>query len=161
MSTQEQKPLKIAALGMQQRTYSTLQLFFNGPCHQNYVLVEEKQADITIIDMDGYHASRVFEFHKREYPDRPAILVSLSDKQAKDTFYVRKPIQLSALTAALTKARSKIKKIEYYTTPSEPPVIDNVINEPPTLKGITKQSESRPPSLNFQPFVATISCCPS
>jgi len=129
---------------LQQRTYSTLQLFFNGPCQQNYILVEEKQADITIIDMDGYHASRVFEFHKREYPDRPAILVSLSDKQAKDTFYVRKPIQLSALTAALTKARSKIKKIEYYSKPSEPPVVDHVINEPPTLKGITEPPESKP-----------------
>jgi len=142
MSIEQQKPLKVAALGMQQRTYSTLQLFFNGPCQRNYILVEEKQADITIIDMDGYHASRVFEFHKREYPNRPAILVSLSDKQAKDEFYVRKPIQLSALTTALTEATTKINKIAYYSNPSEPPVVNNVIQQPPTLAKTTNKSDA-------------------
>ncbi len=142
MST-PQKPLKVAALGMQQRTYSSLQLFFNGPCQQNYILVEEKQADITIIDMDGYHASRVFDFHKKEYPDRPAIIISLSDKQTEDTVYVRKPIQLAALTTALVEAKSKIQKIDYYFKSKELPLINEVIQQPPTLVDvIEKRAES-------------------
>ena len=154
MSTHH-KPLKIAALGMQQRTYSTLQLFFNGPCQKNYVLVEEKLADISIIDMDGYHASSVFEFHKRQYPDRPAILVSLSDQQSDDNFYVQKPIQLSALATALGEATSKIQKIEYYSAAKKSPAIANIVQQPPTLYNIANQTKSEQVALKKRSYTDT------
>ena len=122
------KPVRIAALGMERRTYNTLQLFFRGQCKNSYVLVEEQSADISIIDMDGYQATSVFEGHKKHYPNRPAILISLSDTHNYDAVYVRKPIQLSALTSALGVAIEKLRE-----TPSEtmekPLFIENEPNE--------------------------------
>lgn len=102
------KPLRVAALGMEQRTYNTLQLFFSDRCDDHYVLSDENSADIFIIDMDGYQAAKVLEVARKNHPDQPAILISLSDQQSSDAVFVRKPIQLSALTSALTEAQQRI-----------------------------------------------------
>jgi len=133
------KPVRIAALGMERRTYSTLQLFFHGHCKDNYVLVEEKSADISIIDMDGFQACRMLEEHKKHYPNQPAILISLSDKKTLDAVYVRKPIQLEALSSALSRAKEKLQQPMARITPqlqiadSEcgiPPVLNEVVHNP-------------------------------
>lgn len=105
------RPVKIAALGMEQRTYSTLQLFFHEHCKDNYVLVEENSADISIIDMDGFQAHRMLEEHKRHYPDQPSILISLSNDKAHDAVYIRKPIMLDALSSALRKAEERLQPV--------------------------------------------------
>jgi hypothetical protein len=111
MSVQS-KPLKVAALGMEQRTYNTLQLFFSDRCNNDYVLCDEKSADIFIIDMDGYQASKVLESTRKNHPHRPAILISLKENDNNndhnDAVFVRKPIQLAALTSALTEAQKRI-----------------------------------------------------
>jgi len=103
------KPVKIAALGMEQRTYSTLQLFFHEHCKDSYVLVEENSADISIIDMDGFQAHRMLEEHKKHYPNQPSILISLSHDKAYDAVYIRKPIMLEALSSALLKAKERLQ----------------------------------------------------
>ena len=103
-------PVKIAALGMEQRTYSTLQLFFHEHCKDNYVLVEENSADISIIDMDGFQARRMLEEHKKHYPNQPSILISLSHDKAYDAVYIRKPIMLEALSSALLKAKERLQQ---------------------------------------------------
>jgi len=104
------RPVKIAALGMEQRTYSTLQLFFNDHCKDNYVLVEENSADISIIDMDGFQACRMLEEHKKHYPDQPSILISLSHDKTHDAVCIRKPILLEALSQALLKAKERLQQ---------------------------------------------------
>ncbi len=104
------RPVKIAALGMEQRTYSTLQLFFHGHCKDSYVLVEENSADISIIDMDGFQAHRMLEEHKKHYPNQPSILISLSHDKADDAVYIRKPIMLEALSSALLKAKERLQQ---------------------------------------------------
>jgi len=104
------RPVKIAALGMEQRTYSTLQLFFHEHCKDNYVLVEENFADISIIDMDGFQALRMLEEHKKHYPNQPSILISLSHENAYDAVYIRKPIMLEALSSALLKAKERLQQ---------------------------------------------------
>jgi len=116
------RPLKVAALGMEQRTYNTLQLFFSDRCNNHYVLSDEKSADIVIIDMDGYQASRVLESHQKNYPHQPAIILSLKENLENDAVLVRKPIQLSALASALYEARQRIgsKELAPKHTPTEP-----------------------------------------
>jgi len=104
------RPVKIAALGMEQRTYSTLQLFFHEHCKDSYVLVEENSADISIIDMDGFQAHRMLEEHKKHYPNQPSILISLSHDKAYDAVCIRKPIMLKALSSALLKAKERLQQ---------------------------------------------------
>jgi len=117
------KPVKIAALGMEQRTYSTLQLFFHEHCKDSYVLVEENSADISIIDMDGFQAHRMLEEHKKHYPDQPSILISLSHDKAYDAVYIRKPIILKALSSALLKVSSALLKERLQQPVTKAPVL--------------------------------------
>jgi len=136
----QSKPVRIAALGMEQRTYSTLQLFFHGHCKDDYVLVEEKSADISIIDMDGFQAYRMLEEHKKHYPNQPSILISLSDSEALDAVYVRKPIQLEALSSALSRAKEKLQQPFTITTPPAQ-VSNSVLGIPPVLENIVHHAQ--------------------
>ena len=114
----QSRPLKVAALGMEQRTYNTLQLFFSDRCDNLYVLSDEKSADIFIIDMDGFQASKVLESHKKYHPHQPAILISLKENSDKDSVFVRKPIQLSALASALDEAKKRLAPVRMQTPPA-------------------------------------------
>ena len=99
-------PIRVAALGMEQRAYRTLQLFFQGQCQNSYELVEEQIADICIIDLDSYRSNAVLEHHRKQYPERPAIVLSVSDQNANDVVFVRKPLQIATLTKALNQAQA-------------------------------------------------------
>lgn len=101
-------PIRVAALGLEQSTYRTLQLFFQDQYKNNYVLVGEQSADISIIDLDGYHAEAVLKGHRKQYPNRPAILISVSDNDTAGAVFVRKPLQIATLTKALNKAQTSI-----------------------------------------------------
>jgi len=118
------RPVKIAALGMEQRTYSTLQLFFHEHCKDSYVLVEENSADISIIDMDGFQARRMLEEHKKHYPNQPSILISLSNEKTCDAVYIRKPIMLEALSSALLKAKERLQQPIAKTSTLKMPVTE-------------------------------------
>lgn len=101
-------PIRVAALGLEQHTYRTLQLFFQDQCKDDYVLVGEQSADISIIDLDGYHAEAVLTGHKKQYPNRPAILISVSDNNTAGVVFVHKPLQIATLTKALNEAQTSI-----------------------------------------------------
>ncbi|HHI92379.1 MAG TPA: response regulator [Gammaproteobacteria bacterium] len=137
------RPVKIAALGMEKRTYSTLQLFFNDHCKDSYVLVEENSADISIIDMDGFQACRMLEEHKKQYPDQPSILISLSHDKAHDAVYIRKPIMLDALSSALLKAKERLQQ-----PVTETPAAEEIVQKPEQQTTDKKPKAAAPLLLN-------------
>lgn len=138
------RPVKIAALGMEQRTYSTLQLFFHDHCKDSYVLVEENSADISIIDMDGFQAYRMLEEHKKHYPNQPSILISLSHEKTHDAVCIRKPILLEALSQALLKARERLPQSVTKTTIAKAPVSSTTIPRPQTTDNKPEATPSLP-----------------
>lgn len=143
-------PVKIAALGMEQRTYSTLQLFFHEHCKDSYVLVEENSADISIIDMDGFQARRMLEEHKKHYPNQPSILISLSHDKAYDAVYIRKPIMLEALSSALLKAKERLQQSTIKTPTLKTPTVETT----PRLQMTAPPSETAAPLLRNNDNVA-------
>ncbi len=108
------RPLRISIAGMEQRALNGLQLFFRNICHDNYILVNEATADISIIDMDAVHAEQIYKEHSDKYPDRPIILVSLL-KPEHDGIFLQKPIHPEELLSTLDRIRETIPETDQTT----------------------------------------------
>ncbi len=96
-------PLRVTVLGMEQRAYSTLELFFQNLCQNRYLISGDGQADISIIDMDAARANELYNEHRGRYPDRPILLVSLTEirpEHEKERF-LAKPIRPEMLLSSL------------------------------------------------------------
>jgi hypothetical protein len=108
MLDKTEAPLKVAAIGMDERSRNTLEAFFRGPCKIRCLLVEEASAEVALLDMDALHAKELFEKHKKRFPDRPVIVLSLSEQAIEGTIYVRKPMSVDLLLAALEQVRDQL-----------------------------------------------------
>ncbi len=155
-------PLRINILGMEQRARNTLEVFFQNLCQSRYLLGDDSQADISIIDMDAAHADRIYREHRDRYPDRPALLLSLMEirPERDNELFLPKPIQPEQLLASLERLQKETlggaaqpeEPLPEQLEPSGesdavadperpatlPPVLDMVVTTPP--------SESQAPS---------------
>ena len=107
MMNQKKSPLRIAVVGMGQRTQHMLQLFFEGPCENNCVIADAYSADISMIDMDAVDAQSIYDEQRAKFPAHHFIVLSLENKNIENAFYVAKPIKVSKLLAVLTKFREQ------------------------------------------------------
>jgi len=107
MMGQEKSPLRIAVVGMGQRTQHMLQLFFEGPCKNNCVIADAYSADISMVDMDAVNAQSIYDEQRAKFPAHHFIVLSLENKNIDNAFYVAKPIKVGKLLAVLTKLRKQ------------------------------------------------------
>ena len=106
MKNQNNKPISIAALGMDKQTQKILEMVFNGPGKGDYVLIELiESAQACIFDMDSLDGMNLWKDHRTRYPQLPTILLSLTYKDIAGTFYVKKPIEFDKLLKALNKLK--------------------------------------------------------
>jgi hypothetical protein len=108
VSGQEDRPLKIATVGMDERMQNALRLFFKGPGKNSCILVEENSAELSIVDLDGYESGGLLEKHKQDYPDRPVILLSLQEQNMNGTIFLRKPLNPKQLASAVDKVKAQL-----------------------------------------------------
>jgi hypothetical protein len=108
VSGQEDRRLKIAAVGMDERMQNALSLFFKGPGKNSCILVEENFAELSIVDLDGYGSKGLLEKHMQQYPDRPVILLSLQEQNMNGAIFVRKPLNPKQLMSALDKVKAQL-----------------------------------------------------
>ncbi|RLW63829.1 MAG: hypothetical protein B6D73_13600 [gamma proteobacterium symbiont of Stewartia floridana] len=103
MSDQQASPIRVAAIGMDQRQRNALVMLFNSHCHKRYILVEEESSEICIIDLDLYGGERLWQEFRQRHPDRPLILASLKPRQVENghTLFVKKPIPIIQLMNAI------------------------------------------------------------
>jgi len=110
-------PIPVAALGMEKRTYRSLDMYFQSVEQKNYILVDEENAAISIIDMDGFKAKGLLHQHKTNFPGRPVILIALNEIPSTEDIYIQKPIKVSTLIAALHTAQKRVRS----PGPNNPP----------------------------------------
>ncbi len=109
MSRAPSEPLRAFAPGMDGRIRHALQLFFQGPYENGCVLGSEDAAEITIIDLDMYGGRDLWAQHRERHPGRPVILLSLTQTEADDALFVRKPIERAQFAAALDRAKAMVR----------------------------------------------------
>lgn len=97
------RPVRIGALGMDQRQRNTLLLLFSTRCNNRYQLVEETSAEICLLDMDSFSGKQLLQEFRQRQPTLPLILVSLQKQAVSDaqTLFVRKPIPVQNLIDAI------------------------------------------------------------
>ncbi|MCG7931903.1 MAG: hypothetical protein N0E44_17870 [Candidatus Thiodiazotropha lotti] len=132
MSDPQVSPIRVAAIGMDQRQRNALVMLFGNHCRNRYILVEEDSSEICIIDLDLFGGERLWQEFRQRHPDRPLILASLKPRQVENghTLFVKKPIPVIQLMSAIDQLsqilnnRAAEQKIEAAqnaeTTPSEP-----------------------------------------
>ncbi len=97
------QPVRLAAIGMDQRQRNALRVLFTNQCHNRYVLMEEDSSEICILDLDVFGGERLWQEFRQRHPERPLILVSLKPRSLNDvlTLFVQKPIPVARLIAAI------------------------------------------------------------
>ncbi len=109
----DQKVLKLHVVGVDERSRNALKLFFKHNCNNAFSLVDEPQADVFLIDMDGYGAEDRYQEVSAKYPDHQMIIMSLSTKSVAGHQFLRKPININQLKSVLADAGI------YKTTPAK------------------------------------------
>lgn len=104
----ESKPIRVAAVGMDDRMKHALHMFFQGPCKKGCILVQEELAEVAIIDLDGYQGKEVCDNYRSRHPEQHAILISLHETAIEDGVFLRKPLNTKELIKALKPVRSAV-----------------------------------------------------
>jgi len=100
-------PLRLAVLGMDERTAKLFKMFLLGPCRKQAELVDDGEAaEACMIDMDAQRAVELLDRERQTHPDRVLILLSLNDRAASpETVFLKKPVQTESMLQAIRRAR--------------------------------------------------------
>ena len=120
MTELDNTPRLVAALNLDKRMCSALEIFFRDRCEDEWLLTLEDYADVSIVDMDAYKAVEVYEKHCLQYPKRPVILMSMRWKAREDALLVSKPLQSEQILKALRQARKHLIVLERIDKPEQP-----------------------------------------
>jgi hypothetical protein len=141
MKDKQKKPLQIALLGMDGRSYKTMAMFLNGPCKGEAMIVEEHDADVDIVDADVVHSKQILEKCLAREQKRPIIVLSLQKLNVGEDdyiIYLKKPVVTDAMLDALQRARDivggKVKNKAVTTRPVPTIASRNAENEAATTK---------------------------
>lgn len=98
----KQDPIKVALLGMNERTQSLLDIFFSGRGREHGCVVEEGTANAAIIDMDYPGSEQLWEqYHDKN--GKPSIVFSVHERHLPDTVWLPKPLNIDELLEATDK----------------------------------------------------------
>lgn len=138
MSAQlERRALRLAAISMDERQCNTLRLMCQGPCRNACVLVQEDEAEVSVLDMDGYQAAHRLAELRMAHPGRPVLLLSLrslSDELHAGDLFVSKPVRIEEFNQALAELRR--------------------ISQPAIVAASQPEQIERPPKQLFHPLTA-------
>jgi hypothetical protein len=117
MKDKQKKPLQVALLGMDGRSYKTMAMFLHGPCKGSAVVTEENAADVDIIDADVIHSKQILEKSLNRERKRPVIVLSLQTiniREDDNVIPLKKPVLTDSMLDALQRAKDiiegKVKK---------------------------------------------------
>lgn len=112
MKDKQKKPLQVALLGMDGRSYKTMAMFLHGPCKGSAAVVEEKDANVDIIDADVVNSKQILERSLGREKKRPIIVLSLqmiNTREDDNIICLKKPIVTDSMLDALQQAREIIE----------------------------------------------------
>ena len=109
-TTIEAPPVRIAALGIDERIRNSLRLFFHDSCKDRFQLVEEETADAVIIDLDHRKGVRLAREQRQLHPTTPVIVISRDPRETGSLISLLKPLKKRSLAKALLRAEAQAKE---------------------------------------------------
>ncbi len=167
------EPITISFLGVDERSKSAYQLFFENITPVQYELIDDcQQAQLCLIDKDSYNVQQQYDELTKNYPEKYILVLSIiehictHDKE----FFLQKPIKREALQELLNKISGYIsgKTILPSGVPSRSQIKDTVMKisekyrkkpvieqrEEP-VKPVVKEKNNTVVPINKKPKVAT------
>ena len=95
MDKQERKPIKIALLGMDERSVTRMATIFKVVFKERCEVASGEQADLAIVDLDG--KTEAWVSFRQQFPKLSAIVLSESPSTAEGAVYISKPAKLGLL----------------------------------------------------------------
>ncbi|MCP4994501.1 MAG: hypothetical protein GY934_12055 [Gammaproteobacteria bacterium] len=121
MNTQPERPIRLAAIGMDQRQRSALRKLFMERCDNHFVLMVEESSEICILDLDNHAGESLWEEFRERHPQRPLILVSLKSREVSDPYalFLKKPVPIERLFSAIDLLRQHPPTDEITSFPAD------------------------------------------
>ena len=101
MNKQERKPIKIALLGMDERSVTRMETIFKVVYKNRCEVAAGEQADLAIVDLDG--EAGVWASFRQQFPNLVAIVLSESPSTAEGAVYICKPTKLGLLWESILR----------------------------------------------------------
>jgi hypothetical protein len=120
-TSQRKSPIRLTAVGIEERMRNTMQLFFLSKCKNQYILGDEASAEIAIIDLDGYGATRRVSEYRERHPGQPVILISVNDYDSKEDLFLKKPLKTTELLDAINRLSAQIHSLDSSSAAIEAP----------------------------------------
>lgn len=134
MKVDTKAPIAIALFGMDARTVKTMEMYLKGPCQGIAVVVDERLAQVDMIDADHPKAKDILDARRAANPGRPLILLSLQTLRIDNALFIKKPVTvgqmldvLSQIKAILNPRKSRTEAANAVT----PTLRNNTAPEPP------------------------------
>lgn len=102
-----ENPLRLALYGFDQRGRETLRLALEGPGNRHAVLADEDSAEAGLFNMDNVDAKKLWAACQKRFPQRPAIVMAMTDPKIENAIYLPKPVRINAVMQAVTKIRDR------------------------------------------------------
>ncbi|HHO59181.1 MAG TPA: hypothetical protein ENJ64_02985, partial [Thiotrichales bacterium] len=103
--------ITVAILGVDERSKSAYELFFNSIKHIEYELVDDyRQAQLCLLDRDSYKISQQYETLVSNFPEKYILSISIVPQTLSHDreLYLQKPIKRDVMQSLLEKVCRKI-----------------------------------------------------
>ena len=100
------EPITISFLGVDERSKSAYQLFFENITPVQYELIDDShQAQLCLIDKDSYNVQQQYDELTKNYPEKYILVLSIIEHSCTHDreFFLQKPIKREALQDLLNK----------------------------------------------------------
>jgi len=100
------EPITISFLGVDERSKSAYQLFFENITPVQYELIDDcNKSQLCLIDKDSYNVQQQYEELTRDYPEKFILVLSIIEHSCTHDkeFFLQKPIKREALQELLNK----------------------------------------------------------
>jgi hypothetical protein len=141
------KPLKVALHGMDERSRKTLIMFLLGPCNGVAIVVDnENDAAVDIFDGDAPVSKNLLAKHLQRDVIKPVIVLSLQDFEQEGVLHVNKPVKISDMLLVLAQAKALINKL------SKKPVEIAIPSVPRAVAEELQQQVNKPEKQELKTF---------
>lgn len=127
--------LKVSLHGMNNQAQKMMSKYLEMCCNDIAQVVEESKADAEIVDVDLAQSKTFLEERLAQQPPKPIIALSVQEVSFDNVVYVKKPIDVPSVVAALRTVKKQVLK-DYKKAGG-----NKVTQAPPSVSSLAKSPE--------------------
>lgn len=107
-----QQSVLIGLFNINERSRTAIEMVLKRSGLKGNHIVAEHRAQIFIVDVDGGNTDKIWQGFRQQFPDQPAIILSVSESHIPDTLWVKKPVKPIMLVEAIRQITQQLNVIK-------------------------------------------------